>query len=45
MAAVESIQFEMIETLPDGSSWREHAVCKGRTTLFFPPRAERHYRV
>jgi WhiB family transcriptional regulator, redox-sensing transcriptional regulator len=22
-------------------TWMEHAVCKGRTTLFFPPRAER----
>jgi WhiB family redox-sensing transcriptional regulator len=22
-------------------TWREHAVCKGRTQLFFPPKAER----
>lgn len=41
MAAVETIPFEYIEMLPDGSSWREHAVCKGRTNLFFPPKAER----
>ncbi|CAB4538782.1 MAG: WhiB family transcriptional regulator [Actinomycetes bacterium] len=37
MAAVESIRFEV----PIGHDWREHGVCKGRTNLFFPPRAER----
>jgi WhiB family transcriptional regulator, redox-sensing transcriptional regulator len=48
MAAVESIQFEtQLTTLADlgadgnADSWREHAVCKGRTQLFFPPKAER----
>ena len=43
MVAVESIIFEgrLSELLPDGSDWREHAVCKGRTRLFFPPKAER----
>ena len=43
MVAVESISFEgrLSELLPDGSDWREHAVCKGRTRLFFPPKAER----
>ena len=23
------------------ADWRDHAVCKGRTNLFYPPRAER----
>ena len=43
MVAVESIIFEgrLSELLPDGSDWREHAVCKGRTRLFFPPKAAR----
>lgn len=27
--------------LPRGDDWREHAVCKGKTRLFFPPKAER----
>jgi WhiB family redox-sensing transcriptional regulator len=27
--------------LPAGTDWRELAVCKGRTPLFFPPKAER----
>lgn len=27
--------------LPESGDWREHAVCKGRTRLFFPPKAER----
>ena len=27
--------------LPAGADWRELAVCKGRTNLFFPPKAER----
>jgi WhiB family transcriptional regulator, redox-sensing transcriptional regulator len=25
----------------DPFEWREHAACKGRTPLFFPPKAER----
>ena len=37
MAAAESIQFEF----PTPGSWMDDAVCKGRTSLFFPPRAER----
>jgi len=45
MAAVESIEFDIRFDLPfevpDGQHWMEHAVCKGRTNLFFPPRAER----
>lgn len=33
---------EVLEYRPvRGTDWREHAVCKGRTTLFFPPKAER----
>lgn len=27
--------------VPRGTDWREHAVCKGKTKLFFPPKAER----
>lgn len=27
--------------VPRGTDWRDHAVCKGRTKLFFPPKAER----
>ncbi len=27
--------------LPAGADWRELAACKGRTPLFFPPKAER----
>lgn len=38
MAAVETMQFEVPD---DEATWRDHAVCKGRTNLFFPPRAER----
>jgi WhiB family transcriptional regulator, redox-sensing transcriptional regulator len=37
MAAIEAMQIDM----PSTSEWLEHAVCKGRTTLFFPPKAER----
>jgi WhiB family transcriptional regulator, redox-sensing transcriptional regulator len=37
MVAIEAMQWD----LPFGESWREHAVCKGRTGLFFPPKAER----
>jgi WhiB family redox-sensing transcriptional regulator len=37
MAAIEAMQFEM----PSDRPWADHAVCKGRTSLFFPPRAER----
>jgi WhiB family transcriptional regulator, redox-sensing transcriptional regulator len=31
----------LIQILPTGDDWRDHAVCKGRTKLFFPPKAER----
>jgi WhiB family redox-sensing transcriptional regulator len=37
MAAVEPF----VTTVPDSPLWADHAVCKGRTTLFFAPRAER----
>jgi WhiB family transcriptional regulator, redox-sensing transcriptional regulator len=37
MVALEAMVLE----LPTGDDWREHAVCSGRTPLFFPPRAER----
>jgi WhiB family redox-sensing transcriptional regulator len=37
MVAIEAMQWD----LPAGESWREHAVCKGRTNLFVPPKAER----
>lgn len=37
MAAVE----HLIVRSPNQLDWAAHAVCKGRTTLFFPPRAER----
>lgn len=34
-------QLELVGTLPRGTDWREYAACKGRTQLFFPPKAER----
>ncbi len=37
MAAVEVLEFEIGRP----GDWAEHAVCKGKTHLFFPPRAER----
>lgn len=37
MATAEVFEFE----IPLTGDWREHAVCKGQTKLFFPPRAER----
>ena len=37
MAALEAVQIPM----PTTSEWREHAVCSGRTKLFFAPKAER----
>ncbi|MEX1104569.1 MAG: WhiB family transcriptional regulator [Ilumatobacteraceae bacterium] len=37
MVAIEAMQWD----LPVGGSWREHAVCQGRTSVFFPPKAER----
>lgn len=40
MAALESTP-DAVFLVPDGESWKQYAVCKGRTTLFFPPRAER----
>ena len=27
--------------IPSSENWMDHAVCKGRTNLFFPPKAER----
>jgi WhiB family redox-sensing transcriptional regulator len=33
---------EVVEFIPQrGVDWREFAACKGRTSLFFPPKAER----
>ena len=37
MSNAEALEF----IVPRGTDWREHAVCKGRTKLFFPPKAER----
>ncbi|MCU1360019.1 MAG: putative WhiB family transcriptional regulator [Ilumatobacteraceae bacterium] len=38
MAALEiTTEFE----LSDGEHWKDYAVCSGRISLFFPPRAER----
>ena len=37
MATIESLSQQRIST----EDWADLAVCKGRTTLFFPPRAER----
>lgn len=37
MAAIEALAFELGRT----GEWADHAVCKGKTHLFFPPRAER----
>jgi WhiB family redox-sensing transcriptional regulator len=37
VAALEAIEV----LVPSQRTWMEHALCKGRTTLFFPPRAER----
>ncbi len=37
MAAVSPLHVD----LPATDDWTQHAVCKGKTNLFFPPRAER----
>jgi WhiB family redox-sensing transcriptional regulator len=37
MAVAELYEFE----LPPTEGWQDLAVCKGRTKLFFPPKAER----
>jgi WhiB family redox-sensing transcriptional regulator len=37
MAVAELYQFDM----PAIESWQDLAACKGRTKLFFPPKAER----
>lgn len=37
MAALEDIGVDM----PEAASWKDLAACKGRTSLFFPPKAER----
>ncbi len=30
-----------VRTVPPATDWMDQAACKGRTTLFFPPKAER----
>jgi WhiB family transcriptional regulator, redox-sensing transcriptional regulator len=37
MATIETLIQQRVST----EDWSQLAVCKGRTTLFFPPRAER----
>jgi len=37
MSALESLFLEITPSI----NWMDHAVCKGRTHLFFPPKAER----
>ncbi len=37
MSALESLIIEISAS----TNWMDHAVCKGRTHLFFPPKAER----
>lgn len=37
MSALESLFLEIAPSI----NWMDHAVCKGRTHLFFPPKAER----
>jgi WhiB family transcriptional regulator, redox-sensing transcriptional regulator len=37
MSTAEVLEFK----IPNGADWREYAACKGRTRLFFPPKAER----
>jgi WhiB family transcriptional regulator, redox-sensing transcriptional regulator len=37
MSTAEVLEF----LVPNGTDWREYAACKGRTKLFFPPKAER----
>jgi WhiB family transcriptional regulator, redox-sensing transcriptional regulator len=37
VAAIEAVEV----TMPSSRLWMDHAVCKGKTNLFFPPRAER----
>jgi WhiB family redox-sensing transcriptional regulator len=43
MSAVEVLVEVLAQApeVPRGTDWRELAACKGRTKLFFPPRAER----
>jgi len=47
MAALEQMGIEPVHgehdgiEVPRGVSWKEFAACKGRTKLFFPPKAER----
>jgi WhiB family redox-sensing transcriptional regulator len=40
MAAVHTLSFSPTSTSPSGD-WMDDANCKGRTSLFFPPKAER----
>ena len=35
------VRDDMVELLTGGAEWAEFAVCKGRTKLFFAPKAER----
>jgi len=37
VSAIESSELKLSTSL----NWMDHAVCKGRTNLFFPPKAER----
>ncbi|MFM9038026.1 MAG: WhiB family transcriptional regulator [Actinomycetota bacterium] len=37
MSAIEVTEVPM----PASFNWMDHAVCKGKTNLFFPPKAER----
>jgi len=43
MAAVRSLSIHLTTVVvpTQVDSWTDHAACKGRTPLFFPPRAER----
>lgn len=37
MSTAEVLEFHV----PSGMDWRDYAACKGKTRLFFPPKAER----
>jgi WhiB family redox-sensing transcriptional regulator len=43
MVAVESLSIQLtpVVVAATGDDWTQSAACKGRTPLFFPPRAER----
>ena len=40
-AITEMTFHSLIATRPQGDNWRDDAVCKGKTELFFAPKAER----